>query len=785
MGDIRFLAPFRQVKQASDRVAAIRSLDDESLVAALAGSAMEATTKGRADPLLVNVLASEAQNRARRKQTILATLGEGVFEVDDDGRVTFLNPAAEEILGWRLDEACGQTMHDLLHCATPSAVHKAEGECHLEDALRTSVVVRRHDERFMRRDGSVFPVDYTAAPILREGAVAGAVVVFRDITELRRAQERLEEARRFNERLLETAGEGIYGLDADGRATFVNRSATELLGWDARDLMGKRLHELTHHSHADGRPYPEEECPIYAAFHDGEVHGRDDDVFWRKDGSSVPVQYTSTPIWTDRRLTGAVVVFHDISERKRAEAQLRASRNLLESVVEGASAIMWVKDRDLRFVLLNEAGARAMGRPAQAFVGKTLEEVTGRDVDPTVEREDRAVVDRGETRSSEVNIPVNGETRVYHSVKSPWRDGEGRIIGLIGVSRDITERKRAENALAKSEQRLRTVVQHAPAILSVLDKDGVITFSEGRALTALGLRRGNVGRSIFDVYAHNPVITENVRRALAGEERQALLEERGHHFDTRWTPILDDAGKVKEVLAVTVDVTEIKQAEADRAQARIEAERAQMIDAHAQRLAALAEASRAFAEAALDREAALDTIARVVVQTAGDACIIRLLSEDGELLLPTALQHREAPRREALRRLFLGGPLPANDGVHARVLRERRPIAVTVSSPQFRAAAPREQVEALEGFGVKAFLLVPLVLKERAIGTMGFSREDDRPFTEDDQAFLEDLASRAALAIENARLHHAERAARIEAEESAKAIERLVEEFRTHRSSSG
>ncbi|MCU7797847.1 MAG: sigma 54-interacting transcriptional regulator [Candidatus Thiodiazotropha sp. (ex Myrtea spinifera)] len=125
-----------------------------------------------------------------------------------------------------------------------------------------------------------------------------------------------------NELILEAAGEGIYGLDMNGAATFVNPAAVAMTGWSAEETIGGTIHDKHHHSHADGSHYPHEACPIYAAIKDGEVHHVDDEVFWRKDGSCFPVEYTSTPIYEEGKLAGAVVVFKDISERKQAEQNL-------------------------------------------------------------------------------------------------------------------------------------------------------------------------------------------------------------------------------------------------------------------------------------------------------------------------------------------------------------------------------------------------------------------------------------------------------------------------------
>ena len=147
-----------------------------------------------------------------------------------------------------------------------------------------------------------------------------------DLTERRRAEEALEELRRDRDLILSSAGEGIYGLDEKGLTTFVNPAAAEMLGWEPDEVLGKSQHAVIHHTHADGSAYAAVNCPIYAAFSDGAVHRVDDEVFWRKDGTSFPVEYVSTPILhPEDGLVGAVVTFRDITERKAAEVALQSA----------------------------------------------------------------------------------------------------------------------------------------------------------------------------------------------------------------------------------------------------------------------------------------------------------------------------------------------------------------------------------------------------------------------------------------------------------------------------
>jgi PAS domain S-box-containing protein len=140
---------------------------------------------------------------------------------------------------------------------------------------------------------------------------------------LRQVEDAAESLYHQNELVLNAAGEGIFGLDNQGKHTFVNPAAAQMLGYTVNELIGRHSHTLWHYKKSDGSTYPVEECPIYAAYKDGSVHHRDDEIFWRKDGTSFPVVYTSTPIIEEGNIIGAVVTFRDISERKQAEEELK------------------------------------------------------------------------------------------------------------------------------------------------------------------------------------------------------------------------------------------------------------------------------------------------------------------------------------------------------------------------------------------------------------------------------------------------------------------------------
>jgi len=174
----------------------------------------------------------------------------------------------------------------------------------------------------------------------QSGNKTGAVATCAPLAEAARAQfNEAAQAKKQLELLLESTGEGIFGVDLNGRCTFVNGSAAAMLGYRREDLLGQRLHEMIHHTDASGQPYPPSKCPVYITLHQARFHRIDDEFFFRADGSRFPIDYSSYPIFDQGVLRGAVVTFSDTSGRKKIEAALREAeikyRTLFDNIAEG------------------------------------------------------------------------------------------------------------------------------------------------------------------------------------------------------------------------------------------------------------------------------------------------------------------------------------------------------------------------------------------------------------------------------------------------------------------
>lgn len=152
-------------------------------------------------------------------------------------------------------------------------------------------------------------------------------------TQLENAYRTISEIQEESDLILQSAGEGIYGLDLNGNTTFANQAAQDIMGYTQEEMIGINQHQLIHHSRADGSAYDVNSCSIYSALKDGKVHKIDNEVFWHKNGKPVPVQYTSTPIIDKSgKIKGAVVCFQDISDRVRAQKELVAALDELSDL---------------------------------------------------------------------------------------------------------------------------------------------------------------------------------------------------------------------------------------------------------------------------------------------------------------------------------------------------------------------------------------------------------------------------------------------------------------------
>jgi PAS domain S-box-containing protein len=384
-----------------------------------------------------------------------------------DGAIEYVNPTFSEVTGYSADEAIGQNPRVLKSGDLPESYYKE-----LWDTILAGKVwrgefknKRKNDEEFWE-SASISPIKN------EEGEITHFVAVKEDITEQKQIEEALRASEEKSRLLLESVGEGIFGVDLDGRLAFINPAASRMLGYGPEELIGHEVHQKIQHSHADGSVYLKDDCPMYLTYADGAEHHIADEVLWRKDGSSFPVEYTSMPIKKNGQVVGAVVTFMDITERKKAteEAEraailIREKESQLSTAVNNMVGGIFMIDKNLNFQLTNEQFHELydfpieLGKKGMAFINFLRMRAKRGEYGPGDPEElvaKRLEMYKDPTQTKQITIyedkvAGNRTTEVY---RAPTQDG-----GLVFVINDITERKKAENELRIAKEDLENRVK--------------------------------------------------------------------------------------------------------------------------------------------------------------------------------------------------------------------------------------------------------------------------------------------------------------------------------------
>jgi PAS domain S-box-containing protein len=346
--------------------------------------------------------------------------------------------------------------------------------------------------------------DVSYSPLRSEqGDIVGLTCIVRETTNtvlatraLEASEARLRFEQSFTSLLLDASSEGIYAIDQDGVTTLCNATFLKLLGFtSSSEVVGLKLHDLIHHSHADGSDYPERLCPILAAAQLGQPASVTGDVFFRKDGSALPVDYRAEPVWRNGVLQGAVCIFVDTSERaagkllavgkEQAELALRESSDQLRLAQVAGGVGLFLVDIHQNTITGSREFFRLFGLPDAAnypvaeldklFVAPlSVASSTGPSLPST--RESRLRGDAPLETEYCIRQADTGRVRWLARRAEFVHDDEGKPIFMRGVVQDITERKAAEAAVKATEARFRALVQTLPNQVWIADSSGQLTW---------------------------------------------------------------------------------------------------------------------------------------------------------------------------------------------------------------------------------------------------------------------------------------------------------------------
>jgi two-component system, OmpR family, sensor histidine kinase VicK len=248
---------------------------------------------------------------ARYREVVENSLG-FLFTCTTDGRLTSLNAFTAETLGYAKEALQGRLVTELMDATGMAMFQECLRALETQEEWQGALLLRRSDGVYRR---IALRSRRTQLPGERPFLVNHGM----DVTEQYEAEEALHLATRQRELILQSVGDGIYGIDLSGRLTFINEAGAQALGYTAEDLAGCDVHEVLHHSHADGTQYSKATNPILQALRRCEAIRMRDEIFWRKDGTTVPVEYSANPILENGLVSGMVVAFQDVAERRRLE----------------------------------------------------------------------------------------------------------------------------------------------------------------------------------------------------------------------------------------------------------------------------------------------------------------------------------------------------------------------------------------------------------------------------------------------------------------------------------
>lgn len=630
--------------------------------------------------------------------------------------------------------------------------------------------------RFIRKDGTVAWTEHVLRRVCdAEGRIIAGEGIARDISERKRVEDALRRSEARYRALVESSEDAIFQLDRDGRYIFVNRAGAHVLGLRPEQTIGRHLKDVFPKETVDRQMQS-----LERVFETKQPVRLELPVLIR----GVERQYSVVlvPVFGDRGEVESVTgVGRDISGLKQTERELRSSRERLRVLFEYAPDLYVLFDLKGRLVDANRAAEAVSGYRKQELIGMSLLETPLLDARGREQFKDALEQSARGQATEEEEIVItrrDGSQAVLDARTYPVTIDHETVVLTIG--RDITERKRAEDALRESEERFRSAFEDAAIGMVLVAPNGRLLRVNRSFRDMLGYSERELLATDFQSITHPDDLEADlnfVRQMLAGEIRTYQMEKRyiTKHRKTVWallsvSLVRDEQGKPMYFVSQVQDITRRKEIEAEREKLLSEVQEA------GNRLAFLAEAGRILT-ASLDYESRLRSLARLCVPTLADWAVIDAVEED-KRVRPVAVAHIN-PKKQRLafdiQRRF--APDQLAEGVYQSVLRNRRSVIVPELDDATLVATTRnaQHLKMVRQMGPKSAMIVPIVARDRVLAMMALAiTETARRYGTDDLALAEELARRAAGALDNAQLYQAAVTSRAEAEGRAAQLDATI-----------
>ena len=508
-----------------------------------------------------SVEAQEARRQVARLALIAASSQYAVFSRDLAGVITGWNAAAEALYGYAAAEAIGCNGSILV----PPG-REGETQAIIKRMLRGDRGFGFETQR-LRKDGSLVDVAFTLSPIRdAAGEITALSITDHDISRRVRAERALRESEeKFSAAFHASPDLMAISRLSDGTLLEVNEGFTQLLGYARAEVIGKTTAELAIRADSGGRD------SLVATLEGAGQAGELETTLRRKDGTLI-TGLGSAGTFELRGETCVLSVFHDVSARKQAEEALRGSEAHLRTLIDTLPDLVWLKDPEGVYLSCNRRFESFFGAAVKDIIGKTDYDFTDREQADSFRQHDAAAMAAAASTVNEEEIVFaeDGHSEILETIKTPVLASDGRLIGILGVGRDITERRRAEDALRESEERHRDILEYGGVGVAYFDLDGRFLVLNRRAVQNMGGSEASefIGKSVIDVFGDEVGGTylARIRETAASTEAREYVDHLELPVGSRWrtaihTRSLDAAGSVVGVQVYAQDITERKNAE--------------------------------------------------------------------------------------------------------------------------------------------------------------------------------------------------------------------------------
>ncbi|MDW8048944.1 MAG: PAS domain S-box protein [Nitrososphaerota archaeon] len=383
----------------------------------------------------------ERLERERRLQSILENASEVIYTLSNEGIVTSLNPSFEKITGWSREEWIGRPFSEIIHPEDlPLAIETFERTIRGE-ALSPYCL------RILLKSGDFAVGEFTSMPLIDKGKIVGEFGIVRDVTERKRLEERIAYEKSLLDALMETGPDAIYFKDRNSRFIMINKAEAELLGLkDPSEAVGKTDFDYFSHEHAAISLKDEQEIingvkPYITRLE--RVKRSDGQIRWLL-STKVPLRDKNNEI------IGVMGIARDVTELKFLEEQLSHERKLMQALMDNMPDSIYFKDANSRFIKVNKAFAARRGLRPEDLIGKTDFDVHSPEFAKEAYEDEQRIIKTGQPVISKLEkiVDRSGTIRWVSATKVPLKDEAGRIVGVLGISRDVTSLKHAEEILA-------------------------------------------------------------------------------------------------------------------------------------------------------------------------------------------------------------------------------------------------------------------------------------------------------------------------------------------------